>query len=140
MGLFSRPPRSVLPDNIAELLTDWGRREFDRAAQPDIREDTSEFIGSIEYRRPPEELRLRLIEGIREVGVREGGWTVYGAWDVVVAFLDPVPQEILDELLEARVRFLLSLEHSNLYNHLNSEDLIMIQRLDPDEYARLSPV
>lgn len=90
-------------------------------------------------RRPDEALRAQLIQEIRAVGLREGGWTVYGAWDVLIAFLDPVPQEVLDELSEARVRFLLSLDLANLGNHLNSFDFITLKRVDPDEYARLSP-
>jgi len=140
MALFNRQPKSVLPSNAATLLADWGRREFDRTAQPEIREDTNEFIGSIEYRHVPEESRPQLIQEIREVGLREGGWTVYGAWDVLIAFLDPVPPEILDELSEARVRFLLSLDHPNIGYHLNSFDFIMLERIDPDAYERLSPV
>jgi hypothetical protein len=128
-----------LPSNVAELLADWGRREFDRTAQPEIREDTDEFITAIEHRRLPEELRPRLREEIREVGMREGGWTVYGAWDVLIAFLDPVSEEILDELSEARVRFLLSLDDPNIANHFNSFDFIMLRRIDPDAYERLSP-
>jgi hypothetical protein len=140
LGLFNRQPKSALPSNAATLLADWGRREFDRTAQPEIREDTDEFITDIEYRRLPEELRPQLIQEIREVGLREGGWTAYGAWDVLIAFLDPVPEEILDELSEARVRFLLSLDHPNIGNHFNSYDFIMLQRIDPDAYKRISPV
>jgi hypothetical protein len=138
MGFFNRQPKSALPDNAAELLADWGRREFDRTAQPEIREDTDAFITNIEHHRMPEELRPWLAQEIREVALSEGGWTAYGAWDVLIAFLDP-PQETLDELSEARVRFLLSLGHPNLYMHLNTFDLMMLQRLDPDEYARMSP-
>lgn len=139
MGLFSRQPNSALPSNAASLLADWGRREFDRTAQPEIREDTDEFITDLEHHRLPEELRPRLIQEIREVGLREGGWTVYGAWDVLIAFLDPVPEEILDELSEARVRFLLSLNNPRIGDHLNGFDSMTLQRIDPAAYERISP-
>jgi hypothetical protein len=138
MSFFNRQPKSALPSNAATLLADWGRREFDRSAQPEIREDTDTFISDIEHRRVPEESRPQLIAEIRELGLREGGWTAYGAWDVLIAFLDPVPQETLDELSEARVRFLLGLDHPNIGNHFNSCDFITLQRLDPDAYERLS--
>ena len=138
MGLLSRKPKSLLPDNAVELLADWGRREFDRRVQPDIREDTDAFISDIEYHRMPEELRPQLTQEIRELGMGEGGWTVYGAWDVLAAFLDP-PREVLDELSEARVRFLLSLDHPDLYMHLNGEDSMTLKRIDPDAYARIQP-
>jgi hypothetical protein len=128
-----------LPSNAATLLADWGRREFDRTAQPEIREDTDEFITDLEYHRVPEELRPQLVQEIREVALREGGWTAYGAWDVLIAFLDPVPEEILDELSEARVRFLLSLSDPGIANHFNSFDLITLQRIDPGAYKRISP-
>lgn len=83
--------------------------------------------------------RSELTSAVREVGLASGGWAVCGAWEVIVAFLDPTPQEILDELSEARVRYLLSLDHPNLGWHLNGEDMITLQRLDPDAYARLQP-
>ena len=51
----------------------------------------------------------------------------------------PHPKEVLDELSEARVRYLLSLDHPNLGWHLNGEDIITLQRRDPDAYARLQP-
>jgi hypothetical protein len=129
-----------LPANAAQLLADWGHREFDRTAQPEIREDTDRFIGDLEHHRIPVESRPQLIQEIRQLGLREGGWTVYGAWDVLIAFLDPVPPEILDELSEARVRFLLSLDHPSIGNHFNSFDFIMLERIDPEAYRRLSPV
>lgn len=69
----------------------------------------------------------------------EGGWTVYGAWDVLIAFLDPVPEAVLDELSEARVRFLLSLDHPNIGFHFNGFDFITLKRIDPEAYERLSP-
>lgn len=128
------------PDNVAELLADWGRHEFDRRAQPGIRDDTDAFIGDLEYHRVPEELRPQLVQEIREVGMREDGWVVYGAWDVLIAFLEPVtPQEVLDELSEARVRFLLSLDHPDLGLHLNGFDSMTLRRIDPAAYERLSP-
>jgi hypothetical protein len=70
-------------------LPDWGRHEFDRTTQPEIRADTDEFIDYIEHRRVPEESRPRLIQEIRELALREGGWTAYGAWDVLIAFWTP---------------------------------------------------
>lgn len=127
-----------MPENAAELLADWGRREFDRIAQPEIREDTSEFIMVFE-RGHDQARRTELTEAVRVVGLSSGGWTVCGAWDVIMAFLDPTPQERLDELSEARVRFLLSLEHPKLGWHLNSDDMITLHRLDPNAYARLQP-
>jgi len=127
-----------LPSNVAALLADWGRREFDRRAQPEIRPDTDEFIGDLEYRRVPEELRPQLAREIRDIGLRERGWVVYGAWDVVIAFLDPAPQEILDELGEARVRFLLDLDHPNIAFHFNSYDFMTLKQIDPEAYERLS--
>lgn len=138
MGLFSRKPQSPLPKNAAELLADWGRHEFDRIAQPEIREDTSEFIMVFE-RGHDQARRGELTEAVRDVGLSSGGWAVCGAWDVIMAFLDPTPQEVLDELSEARVRFLLSLDHPKLGWHLNTDDMITLQRLDPDAYARLQP-
>lgn len=135
MGLLRRKPKGPLPDNAAELLADWGRREFDRTAQPEIREDTSDFISTLE-RGLDDRQRAELTDAIREAGLGNGGWTVYGAWDVVIAFLDPAPQEVLDELSEARVRFLLSLDHPKLDWHLNGEDMITLERVDPDAYAR----
>jgi hypothetical protein len=128
----------VVPDGAAALLADWGRREFDRTAQPEIREDTDEFISDIEHRRLPEESRPQLIQEIREIGLREGGWTAYGAWDVLIAFVDPIPQTVLDELSEARVRFLLSLDRPDIGNHFNSFDFLALQRIDPGAYERLS--
>lgn len=127
-----------MPDNAAELLADWGRHTFDRTSQPEIREDTSEFIMIFE-RGLDQAQRSELTSAVREVGLASGGWAVCGAWEVIVAFLDPTPQEVLDELNEARVRYLLSLDHPNLGWHLNGEDMITLQRLDPDAYARLQP-
>lgn len=138
MGLLSRKPKSPLPDNAAELLADWGRHTFDRTSQPEIREDTSEFIMIFE-RGLDQAQRSELTDAVREVGLASGGWAVCGAWEVIAAFLDPTPQEVLDELSKARVRFLLSLDRPNLGWHLNSEDMITLQRLDPDAYARLQP-
>lgn len=138
MGLLSRKPKGPLPDNAAELLADWGRREFDRTAQPEIREDTSEFIMIFE-RAVDQDRRAELTAALREVGLSSGGWTVYGAWDVVIAFLDPAPQKVLDELSEARVRFLMSLDHPNIAMHLNGFDSMTLERLDPEAYARLQP-
>jgi len=139
MGFFDRQPKSALPANISELLADWGRREFDRFAQPTIREDTDAFISEIEYRQIPEKSRPALAEEIKELGLREGGWTAYGAWDVLIAFLD-VTEEELTELSEARVRFLLSLDHPNIGMHFNSFDFMTLQRIDPEAYERISPV
>jgi hypothetical protein len=56
-----------------------------------------------------------------------------------MAFLDPTPQDVLDELSEARVRFLLDLNHPKLGWHLNGYDMITLERLDPDAYARFHP-
>jgi hypothetical protein len=127
-----------LPDNAAVLLADWGRHTFDRTSQPEIREDTSEFIMLFE-RGLDQAQRSELTSAVREAGLASGEWAVCGAWEVIVAFLDPTPQEVLDELSEARVRYLLSLDHPNLSWHLNGEDMITLQRLDPDAYARLQP-
>ncbi|HEV7563923.1 MAG TPA: hypothetical protein VGO24_10540 [Solirubrobacterales bacterium] len=128
-----------MPSNAASLLADWGHHEFDRTAQPEIREDTNEFIGDIEHHRLPDGLLPQLIAEIHELGLREGGWTVCGAWDVLIAFMDPVPEEVLDELSEARVRFLLDLNRPDIGMYLNSFDLITLRRIDPNAHARLSP-
>jgi hypothetical protein len=138
MSFFGRTSRAVLPPNASELLADWGRREFDRVNLPSIREDTDEFIMTLE-RRPDEALRDKLIQEIRSVGLRDGEWTAYGAFEVLVAFLYSVPQEILDDVSETRVRFLLGLGRSDIGDRFNSFDFITLKRLDPQEYARLSP-
>ena len=139
MGFFSRRPKSVLADNGAALLADWGKREFDRTAQPEIREDTDRFITELEHHRVPKESVPQLIEEIREIGLREGGWTVYGAHDVLVGFLEPVPQGTVEELSEARVRFLLGLNHPDIGLHLNGYDLMTLRQMDPGAYERLLP-
>lgn len=138
MGLFNRQPRSALPDYAAEMLADWAQTEFDRAAHPKIAPETDEFIMSLEMR--PSERRVQLINEIYELGMRVGGWTACGAWDVLFAnFLSPVPDEILDELSRVRVRFFLSLGHPNLHLYLNSVDSITMRDLDPEAYARIHP-
>jgi hypothetical protein len=84
--------------------------------------------------------RLDAIEEIKQIGLSEGGWVVYGAWEVLYAnFLNPVPAEVCEELIEPRVRFLQSLGHPRLKMFLNSLDMIAYQRLFPEEFAQMFP-
>jgi hypothetical protein len=138
MSIFRRTSSVALPANAAELLADWGRHEFDRRSHPQIRDDTSDLITIFEHHLE-DKVRVQFIREVREVGLREGGWTVCGAQDLLVAFLEPVPQEILDEMGEARVRFLLSLDRQDLGLHLNTLDMMTLMRIDPGQYSRFFP-
>ncbi len=47
------------------------------------------------------------------------------------------PGDIMQELLEARVRFLRTLNEPKLAMHMNTNDLGEFLHLFPDEYARM---
>jgi hypothetical protein len=115
-----RALRSAIPTDLAKLLDDYGRKKFNRSAGLNLEPATHELVASIMMPKPAEEW-LPLIEAIRETGVRRGGWTACGGWEVLFAnFLSPVPDSILDELSEVRVRFLLTLDRPNTGAFMNS--------------------
>jgi hypothetical protein len=130
----------LLPGNTADLLADFGRSEFDRSAHGEASSATNEFLVSLRTSADIRRQRAEAIDEIKRIGLNEGGWSVYGAWNVLDAnYLDPVPADVLDELLESRVRFLRTLDHPNLARHLNSSDMLAYQRAFPDEFARMFP-
>lgn len=139
MGFFSKNLRSKAPSNLAALLADYGRQQFNRASGASLDQATDAFLTSISYPKPDAE-RLPLIEAVRTTGLREGGWAASGAWEVLFAnFLSPVPQDVLDQLSEARVKFFLTLERPDIYQFMNIEDSMTLKRIDPAAYERISP-
>jgi hypothetical protein len=140
MGFFSRKPQTLFPQNLAALLADWGEREFDRRSHPGIADETDRFVTSLNTSRDVRERRPEAIAEIRDAGLGAGGWSVYGAWEILSAtFLSPVPDEVPAELIEPRVRFLHDLGHPKLSQHLNTYDMVAYERLFPEEYARMFP-
>lgn len=140
MGFFSRRPQPLFPQNTAALLAEYGRQQFDRRTYPDVSPATDELILSLTTSSDIRERRPEAIETIKQIGLSADGWSVYGAWDVLYAnFLDPVPEEVLEELIEPRVRFLHTLNHPQLKMHLSTPDILEYQRLFPAAFAQMYP-
>lgn len=150
MGLFNR--RSALPPrrDLARMLAEWGQCKFEGGSwERNMSEGTIQFkneIMNMGFNRDSAFLaRLQMaIQEIREVGLLEGGWTVVGAWEAVDMMhaqfgdLHP-PEEVMQELLEARVRYLQRLNDPKLAMQMNINDLGAFRRLFPDDYARMVP-
>jgi hypothetical protein len=132
------------------MLAEWGQCKFEGGSwEGNMSTGTKQFkdeIMSMGFHRDtafPTRLRTAIQE-IRDAGLREGGWTVVGAWEAVDMMhaqfgdLHP-PDDIMQELLEARVRFLRTLNEPRLAMHMNTNDLSEFLRLFPDEYARMFP-
>lgn len=150
MGLFSR--RSKLPPqrDLARMLAEWGQSRFDgesaeASMSPDAKQFKDEMMNMGFHRDSAFPDRLQAtVQEIRDVGLREGRWAVVGAWKAVDVIHAPfgdlhAPDDVMEELLEARVRFLQSLNEPELAQHMNSNDLGRLLRLFPDDYARLFP-
>ncbi len=151
MRFFQRSSHSPPQRNLAALLAEWGRARFegiDVAAR--MSEEAQQYrdeilnMGHHHQDKAFPARRQAAISEIREAGLREGGWAVYGAWEAVdmmhaqFAFLEP-PEDVMQELLEARVKFLHELNPPDLAMHLNSYDSIAFRRLFPERHAVLFP-
>jgi hypothetical protein len=132
MSLFSRQPKSVLPPNLAALLAEWGRA-FPPPGVPEGSTDAvDDFVhGLISLQ--PEQMR-EAVTGIRDVGLREGGWTAYGAWELLnMTCTRDVPPEFLRELSEPRVRLIHSLEMSGYPAALCTADTVAWEEVFSDD-------
>lgn len=150
MGLFSRRTESPPQRDLARILAEWGQSRFEgKSREGDMSPETEQFkdeIMSMGFHRDPSfpARRLAAIQEIREVGLREGGWTVYGAWEALDMMhaqyldLDP-PEDVMQELVEARVRFLQTLNDSKLATRLNTTDILAFLDLFPEDHARMFP-
>jgi hypothetical protein len=133
MGLFSKKPKSLLPPNPAAVLAEWGRA-FPPPGVPkgDTSDVTENFIHSL-IPLGPEEMR-EVVNEIREIGLREGGWTAYGAWELLnMTYTRDVPREFLHELSEPRVRLIRSLNMPGYPDALCVDDSIAWKRVFSDE-------
>jgi len=150
MGLFSR--RSTLPTqrHLVHMLTEWGQCKFEGGDwEGNMSAEAKQFkytIMDMGFNRDstfPTRLRTAIQE-IREAGLREGGWTVVGAWEAVDMMhaqfgdLHP-PEDVMRELLEARVRFLQTLNEPKFAMQMNNHDMGLFLHLFPDDYARMFP-
>jgi hypothetical protein len=150
MGLFSRPSRSKQQRDLGPILAEWGQSKFEgRSREGNMSAETEQFkdeIMSMGFHQDSDfpARRLAAIQEIREVGLREGGWTVYGAWEAVdmmhaqFSDLHP-PDDVMQELVEARVRFLRTLNDPTLAMHLNTPDILAFLDLFPEDHARMFP-
>ncbi|HUA74365.1 MAG TPA: hypothetical protein VL988_06380 [Solirubrobacteraceae bacterium] len=132
------------------MLAEWGQRRFEgRDRKGDMSPKTEEFkdeIMDMGFNRDSgfPARRSAAIQEIREVGLREGGWTVYGAWEAIemmhAQFGDlHAPEDILQELMEARVRFLQTLDEPKMATRLNTHDISAFRDLFPEDHARMFP-
>jgi hypothetical protein len=133
MGLFSRKPKSPLPANLAEVLAEWGRAfPPPGVAKGDVSQSTDAFVHSLIFL-DAEQLR-EAVAGIRESGLREGGWTAYGAWELLnMTYVREVPREVLDELSEPRVRLIHSLGLPGFPGALCVDDAMAWKRVFQDD-------
>jgi hypothetical protein len=150
MGLFSRRAESLPQRDLARILAEWGQSRFEgKSRDGGMSPETEQFkdeIMSMGFQRDSSfpARRLAAIQEIREVGLREGGWTVYGAWEAVdlmhAQYLDlHPPDDVMQELVEARVRFLQTLDEPRLAMHLNTPDMLAFLDLFPEDHARMFP-
>jgi hypothetical protein len=150
MGLFSRGSKPAPQRDFAPMLAEWGQSRFEgRSREGNMTPETEQFmdeIMSMGFHRDSTfpARRLAAIQEIREVGLREGGWTVYGAWEALdmmhAQFRDlHPPEDIMQELMEARVRFLQTLNDPKLATRLNTPDMLAFLDLFPEDHARMFP-
>ena len=133
MGIFSRKPKSPLPANPAAVLAEWGRA-FPPPGIPKgaLSDATHQFVNSLTSL-GDEQMREAIGE-IREIGLREGGWTAYGAWELLnTTYTRDVPPEFLHELSEPRVRLIRSLDMPGYPGVLRVEDIVAWKRAFPDK-------
>jgi hypothetical protein len=133
MGLFSRKSNPLLPPNLAAVLAEWGRA-FPPPGVPkdDTSEMTDKFIYSLISLEP--EQMAKVVSEIREIGLREGGWTAYGAWELLnMTYTRDVPAEFLEELSEPRVRLIRSLDMPGYPEALCVSDAVAWNRVFADE-------
>ena len=127
MSLFSRQPKRVLPSNLASLLADWGRA-FPPPGVPKVAHNLDRFVYDVMLLTADQ--MQEAVNEIREVGLREGGWTAYGAWELLnMTYTRDVPQEFLDELSEPRVRLIHSLDMPGYPDALCVDDTIAWERV-----------
>lgn len=133
MGLFSQKSKSLLPPNPAAVLAEWGRA-FPPPGVPqgDTSETTDRFVHSLVSLEP--EAMSKVVSEIREIGLREGGWTAYGAWELLnMTYTRDVPPEFLEELSEPRVRLIRSLDMPGYPETLCVADTVAWNRVFADE-------
>jgi hypothetical protein len=117
------------------MLAEWGRA-FPPPGVPkgDTSEATERFMRSL-ISLGTEDMR-RAVDEIREVGLKEGGWTAYGAWEILnMTYTRDVPQAYLDELSEPRVRLIHSLNVPGFPNALCIDDDLAWKRVFPGEIS-----
>jgi hypothetical protein len=148
MGFFKRqPPRR----DIAPLLAEWGKARYNGdLSRGTISDDAEQFRDQtmrmgFHQDATFETRRTAAIQEIREAALREGGWTSYGAWEAVEMMhahqfsgLEP-PEDVMEELLLARVRFLRTLNDPELVMHLNTPEILAFLDHFPDDHARMFP-
>lgn len=129
MSLFNRQPKKMLPPNLASLLAECGRA-FPPPGVP--KTATSDDVDRFTYdvmSLNADQMREAVNE-IREVGLREGGWTAYGAWELLnMTYTRDVPPEFLEELSEPRVRLIRSLDMPGYPAALCSDDAVAWERV-----------
>jgi hypothetical protein len=150
MGFFKRQPQPPPRRDIARLLAEWGKARYNGdLSRGTISDETEQFRDEtmrMGFHRDAafEARRAAAIQEIRQAALQEGGWTAYGAWEAVDMMhaqfgdLDP-PEDVMQELLLARVRFLRTLNDPQLVKHLNTPDILAFLDHFPDDHARMFP-
>jgi hypothetical protein len=150
MGFFKRQPQPTQRRDVARLLAEWGQARYNGdLSVGTISAEAEQFrdeIMSMGFHQDAtfETRRTAAIQEIRDAALREGGWAAYGAWEAVdmmhVQFqgLDP-PEDVMQELVEARVRFLRTMNDPQLAKHLNTWDIFAFLKYFPEDHARLFP-
>jgi hypothetical protein len=149
MGFFSRQSQPPPQGDLARLLAEWGQVKYEGREWSSLSPEAAGFRDEVmsmgfEHDSHAETRRMARIQEIRAVGLREGGWAVYGAWEALdmmhaqFSDLHP-PEDVMQELVEARVRFLRTLNDPQLKMHLNTPDMLAFLDLFPDDHARMFP-
>ena len=136
VGFFSRGPKSIMPANLAALLAEWGQGfPPPGVAKVDLSESTDDFVNRLVFL-SPEQMR-EAVDEIRRVGLATGGWTAYGAWELLnMTYTRDVPSDYLTELSEPRVRLIRSLNMPGYPDALCTADAMAWKRVFANDAGR----
>lgn len=132
MALFgSKRPRSILPADSGMHLAIYGEHDFGTGPVPGF--DTTDWIVAM-MKLESEDSGEQAVSELREIALRAGGWTLYGAGSAINAFFpSQANSPIAREMRDSRLRFLHDANPPNLRAHLEIGEIARYRELYPAE-------